>query len=485
MGDSIHGSDYYWPFEEFFEGRHTEKTKCVGAVCGGLSYYGAYAAIANGVPALTMGEPGHCAYTVRVNPKDWVPGYTLSWQRGCHWSMWPGYGTWASLILMQKLFEDQEKTNASFDWATLADFAKAQKDGVKSEKVVELYEKALKVQPLNFPVWIDYLNYLKQTEPISSKVWQKANQDVCATFGATYPEMAWMLLTQIVYPQLMPLLKDAKEKTEAMEVFIASTDKMEPCRWNVEGAFDEQLKQLGSDSDRTKMAYLDMILKHLMTKDAYAPIVLAWGQGQTKDKEALAKEFTEKSIASLNNDKIGGDALLSLCSQAILGAEANKDLSTFQAIGKIVKDKMGVTLPEYEKFPGELLSSGGMIIPSATCGYDVPYKHWGVLEECGGFFHTPSMENATVLVELPKMSDINGVVLVLWPNFVGRCGNMIIEVSEDGQTWKKVHQFEGAQHVQRADLQASPQRGRFIRITRPGGDFFHLNAIHVYGKRAS
>ena len=63
FGDSIHGSAYYAPFGHLI---HAERVRNVGGVCGSLSRYGANAARANGIPALTMGEPGHSAYAVRV-----------------------------------------------------------------------------------------------------------------------------------------------------------------------------------------------------------------------------------------------------------------------------------------------------------------------------------------------------------------------------------------------------------------------------------
>ncbi|MBR2145518.1 MAG: hypothetical protein IJ956_08260, partial [Akkermansia sp.] len=61
-GESVHGEPYYSAFEGMYTGRHHQFTQDVGGVCGSLSHFGASAACAAGVPALTMGEPGHCAY---------------------------------------------------------------------------------------------------------------------------------------------------------------------------------------------------------------------------------------------------------------------------------------------------------------------------------------------------------------------------------------------------------------------------------------
>ena len=81
FGDSIHGRHYYAPFTKSWES-YSEVIRKVGGVCGSLSNFGAAAAIANGIPAVTMGEPGHCAYAVMIKPKHWQPAYSLSWKRG-------------------------------------------------------------------------------------------------------------------------------------------------------------------------------------------------------------------------------------------------------------------------------------------------------------------------------------------------------------------------------------------------------------------
>ena len=82
-GDSIHGPLYYAPFEGSLGQNREAMTYYVGGVCGSLSHFGAFAALANGVPAMTVGEPGHCAYIVLVGDK-WTPAYSLSWERGLH-----------------------------------------------------------------------------------------------------------------------------------------------------------------------------------------------------------------------------------------------------------------------------------------------------------------------------------------------------------------------------------------------------------------
>ena len=49
----------------------------VGGVCGTLSGFGAATAKAHGVMSVTVGQPGHCAYVVRIG-QEWPTGYDVS-----------------------------------------------------------------------------------------------------------------------------------------------------------------------------------------------------------------------------------------------------------------------------------------------------------------------------------------------------------------------------------------------------------------------
>ena len=85
FGDSIHGNDYYKPWEHAYL-RH-EASRKVGAVCGGLSYYGSAAAKTHGLPSTTGGQPAHCAYLVWApEQKRWTICYNVSPHTGSHFA---------------------------------------------------------------------------------------------------------------------------------------------------------------------------------------------------------------------------------------------------------------------------------------------------------------------------------------------------------------------------------------------------------------
>ena len=80
---------------------------------GALSNLGASAAMANGIPATTMGEPGHCAYAVKIDDTTWQPSYSLSWKRGMHTSFHEG--SWPGLMITEACFRDPRRVQKAGD----------------------------------------------------------------------------------------------------------------------------------------------------------------------------------------------------------------------------------------------------------------------------------------------------------------------------------------------------------------------------------
>ena len=179
-----------------------------------------------------------------------------------------------------------------------------------------------------------------------------------------------------------------------------------------------------------------------------------------------------------------------LLAPAILAAEKTGDINTFQSLGAMLPAKYKKpdnVLPKHEPFPGKLASKGGIVLASSTSQWDNPCSHWGLLEECGGTFHTAKDKDAWLVVQLPRQVNVTGVVLVTNPGNLQRLHNMKIQVSENGKDWVDVHQFGNCtQRVMRADLTDKLPVAKYVRILRPGGpEFFHLNAVYVYGNQAA
>lgn len=78
-GDSVFSSEYLAPILDYTQNITAWAYREIGGVCGALSHYAAYSALAAGIPAMTLGEPGHCSYTIRVG-NEWKLGNSIYWQ---------------------------------------------------------------------------------------------------------------------------------------------------------------------------------------------------------------------------------------------------------------------------------------------------------------------------------------------------------------------------------------------------------------------
>ncbi len=98
FGDSVQGSDYYKAWDQSYL-RH-ERSRRVGAVCGGLSYYGSAAAKAHGLPSTPGGQPAHCAYAVWLPGEErWTLAYNVNPYTWTHFDLWDGGAPYSQLEL--------------------------------------------------------------------------------------------------------------------------------------------------------------------------------------------------------------------------------------------------------------------------------------------------------------------------------------------------------------------------------------------------
>lgn len=493
-GESIHGPGYMQPFADNYGENRAQFTYEVGGVCGSLSHFGAFAALANGIPAMTAGEPGHCAYIVLVGDK-WTPAYSLSWQRGLHWQVWTSVHKFSSLHMATKCYsaEEAEQTQLSNAYRTLGAFYAKNSD---NKKATQCYQEAVKAQPLNYPAWREYARFLEAKAPKDSAAWQSLNRQVCDTLTPTWPEMADQLLQQHIYNGMQNAM-DEKALRAEFNYFWDKVDEMGPDRWPIENLCNAQLKKLPSAEKNVDVlsSFYGDVLGAVASKPIYTPIILGWGN-TLSDKKPIdfQKKIMEATVAGIGKGKgLTDEDRDKILAQAILAAEKMQDITTFQALSKLVSAKFRnpeAKLPEHKPFPGKLVSQGGVIQTSSTSNFENPCAHWGILEPVGGHFHTTKDKDAWVMVQLPKQAYVTGVVVVNpgGPN-MRRLHNMKIQVSETGKDgdWHDVADLGPCkQRVQQADLSTAKPRAKYIRILRPGGpEFFHLNGIYVYGEQAA
>ena len=499
-GDSIHGPYYAGAFDGLYEGEHHRFTQEVGGVCGGLSHFGAAAACANGVPALTAGEPGHCAYIVLVDNK-WTPAYSLSWQRGVHWQPWHENYTFATLHLTTDLYSPAQKqaTRLSNAYRVLAHLYATNDEAAKA---IDCFLKAEDAQPLHYPVYREHSELLKRTHADSPIAWMQLNDSLCRNLVPKYAECAAVLAQNNLYEPLQKSGASAEQLQAAFDAFWMQTADLGPDRWSTDELLNKQISILnnsrkGQEQENTCAVFRSM-LTNTISKQAYAPIALDGGNALMKKMDDTGKarilEIMTQAITS--GSGMSPEIQLQALNNAVLAAEGMRDPGAFQSISKLIPaDKSHDNRPieDFEPFPGILVSEGGMVYASSTSQWDRPATHANVLTKLGGQIHTNRDKDAWVAVKLPRHSTISGVVIAAHKNNSNwhRLNNMQIQISETGKDddWHNVGQPTGqcTQRLIRVDLGSELPKALYVRILRPseGHDVFHVDGIFIYGSPAA
>lgn len=496
-GDSIHGSNYYEPFVDQYN-HHFNKTYEVGGVCGGLSHYGASAAVANGVPALTTGEPGHCSFVVYVNGK-WTPAYSLDWQRGLHWQPNTGVHVYSTLHAAEQLrsAEEAPKTEASDAYRALAG-SHAAKGEV--DKAIECYTKAETTQPLNYAAWREHAALLKSAKPEDAAAWQALNKTLCEKLVPVYPEVAAEWARQNLLEGFGKAVTDINARKQACALFWSKVQEMGIDRWRIEELAEAQMNMVYSGKKQVtnddKADFFKTILAAGISKEAYASVLMAWGN---KIAEKMDDAGKQKMLA-VCTDAFGGGKNMTeeqrngLLKQLVTAAENMRDISTFQTVAKMLPEsyrKPKNNLPKFDAFPGKLVSQGGVFFPCGTSRFDDILAHWGVIEPgVGGTFHTGNIENAWAAVRLPKHATLSGVVVINTSASQNwrRLNGIRVQVSETGKDddWHDVGKpIDKGAAVMRFDLSAEAPKALYVRIFRPDKEFFHFQGLYVFGTPAA
>ncbi len=492
-GDSVFSDDYLGPIMEYTKNTTAWAHREIGGVCGACSHYGAYGALAAGIPAMTMGEPGHCAYTVRVG-NDWQKGYSIYWQHGMHKVFW-GLHDWDFLILMQDLYTDRHKTMVSDQLVALGELLASRR---MMKSAIDCFDAAVVAQPLNWPAWVAQASYLKQKAPENKEKWLEMHDRVVDTMAVKFHNCAATLLSTYVYPHLLPLEPNRRARNKMFDAFFKKCKTFGTNRWDVAPLLTAHMA--GCPNTKEQIAYMKEALNSLMDKPDYSGAVLAWGleyiaslPGSDAENAELQEEFSElivKTMSRARATKKTIDATWGALGEAIYTAASNGDKRTFQAIGKLASRKCKKMFPKnkfkFRGFPGKVVSAKGVIRTATTISPgQMPHccLHWAVLQKTGGNIPAKFEGNSGMTLELEDNSQLSGLVC-LFGEAARRDRDFIVEVSDDGQNWQKVNvrpEVSGA--VLRADLRNSAPCARFVRLLR-GGDKWESSVVgfYVYGK---
>ncbi len=478
-GDSIHGPYYYEPFDVLYPGNFAKETRDVGAVCGGLSHFGASSANANGVPAITMGEPGHCAYAVYEGGR-WHPCNSISEERSPHWKIWGEYGKWGSLQMLSAMYEDGARTRDAQLLCSLAAMLAAHRNPNNSLRV---YEMAAVMQPLNTPVWDAYIATAANSLRRQPRKWLGVVEFVCKAVAPEHPEMCAKFLREKIYPAMLPVMRSDKQKLEAFSYFFRQLRRNEDCEWDLPGLLDSQLAAFDRSRPR-RMELMQMIVDSVGRHPEFG-IAITWAV-----KKAFAENKTSgRKILELVDAAAKDSPDKRLVDAAVIrAAEEMGDIELAQQYSRpYMGSKGGRRLPAFERPEGNLVSAGGMVqLGEYFPDQGIIAEHCAALTECGGHIRSEAGKHQPLTIVLPKPARIGAIVIVPQGG-AGSYRQWKLETSLDGKNWKTITELPNGSdkpYVRIAFKRNNPN-ARYVRVDsgEDQGVGINFNAFLIYDNK--
>lgn len=481
-GDSIHSEWYYQPFNVLYPGNFAKETRDVGAVCGGLSHFGAAAACANGVPAITMGEPGHCAYAVYFDG-SWHPANSLNPEerRSPHYAIWGEY-TWKALQQQEDMYTNGALTRDAQLVITLATLLTEHRNPANG---LVLYELAVQMQPLYDPVWNLYMDTACRVLGKRPLRWLGVNDFVCKSIAPQYPKSCAQLLMERIYPGMLKVLRSPKQKLAAYRAYFERLEHNENEQWDYNALLNTQYQSLGKALSH-KEQYMQMLVDSVGEHPEFAPMltwVIRTAYTETKSMQRRILDMIETAVAQYPEAKD------MISCGVIRGAEEVQDI---ELANKWSKDYLNTSggITSFEPVGGNLVSAGGLVsLSSYDNNQNSILYHAAALTERGGSICTAPGTSAHVMLKLPKKAHIGGIVLIANDNALSARGYLHIEFSSDGKNWKHLVDLsreESGQKTVRIKLKQNEPTAQYVRISDnaiSGEAQLNLNAILVYDNK--
>lgn len=484
FGDSIQGPLYYVPWRDI-QGE-AERTERHGGVCGALSHYGAVAAMAHGIPAYPVGQPGHCAYGYRLDRGKWVGGFGGP-DGGMHNEIFGGNAP-TSYLLMEKVFGDDQKVADAYRMARIA---QAQEKTGELAAARQSWGEALKIIPQHPHFRGALQSLMKQDTNMTPELWLAYVKDALPHYegnGFAAVEM-FQDFTKDIMPQLE--LGDKLTWLKQLHAIIAGT----PTSWAVKfhPVIAEQLASFSSEPERR--AFLSVVFEEHMKKGDGTNFgqALEWAVQELVEKgqaslfsEAFADAVKQsQTMDSSNHSNAPKDKLAEAYSKAIVAAEKAKSIPAFQAISQAAAPFANTepTLCKTE-MPGKLVPPTGMISFSSTSGHDSPQNHVNILKPTGGVNHTDAEKTPSATVHLPNSIDLAGVLIHkansgnYW-----RMKKAKLSVSTDGATWFPIAETEDMPEEWKVEVPAGT-KAKWVKVEFLNEDpqYMHISHFLVYSR---
>ena len=486
FGDTIQGPLFYVPWRD--SSGEAENTRTIGGVCGGLSHFGTMAAQAHGIPAYPVGQPGHCAYAVRVKRGQWKGGFGGP-DGGMHNHIF-GSEAPTSYLLMEAVFADNEKIDLAYQWAS-----QARLDEIlgNKDKAIQSWQEALKQTPLHPFFRTELQRLLLEKQGMQPIDWYVYAKDALSHYKGN-GFAAFNILKDVQNKFLMDIpAADRIAWFRDLHETIAAT----PTSWAVkfQPVLDSQSAFLTTPQE--KAAYLETVLStHLKTGDGTNfGQALEWAV-KTFVENGQADTFSS-AVAKVAQQAGGNDAsgaapdpkkLKEAYGKAIYATEVARSIPAFQTLSKAAasfsdantsSSTVNTPVPQGWK----LVPADGMVRCSTTCQWDSPWDHINLLRPCGGSHHTDKETNPNVIVELKNGVNLAGLIITKRNGNEDRMKKMEVSTSTDGATW---FPLASTDNMPKEWIVTAPEgtRAKWIKVEAKNAqpEFMHLRHILVYEK---
>ncbi len=486
FGDSVQSGEYGMPFH--MESA-AQSTHINGGVCGAMSHLGCFAAMAHGIPAYTVGQPGHCAYAVRPERGKWVGGFGGP-DGGMHNHIF-GNQAPTSYLLMESVFGDDAAIAKAYRQSYCARAIEATGDKAAAEK---MWQTALTTSPLH-PFFRKQLHRLMLERGANA-------EEVFNYLRETIPAYEGNGLAAVdMMDDFDSTLGDVGDKHRlaiyrALHKVIATTQTS----WATDVApmFAKHANTLGHGAPRER--YM---------ADAFSAYMKA-GNGVIFGKalEWAVKEFVEKGQAETFScafvkaaekaapEGSGQDAdafkqaMKDSYNKAIIAAEQARSIPAFQMLINAAEKALGaesanIALTKLGEMRGKPApAAGGLFRISSTNKWDKPLTHRNIMTLQGGQSHTESEQKPNFIVEVARPGILTGCIIRKSNGSEGRMRKATVYTSADGATWMKRAETDDMPKEWAVTFPAGTQ-GKWVKLELDNGEgknFAHLSHFVVFVK---
>lgn len=506
-GTPAHMPSYYEPFDMLYPDNKAKEVRDIGGVCVQLSHFGAAAACANGIPALTMGEPGHCSYTVYHDGK-WVPCNSFSETRTLASQYWD-FETFTDLELLTKMYTQGQRTRDAQLICTLASVHHE----LRSDKNARLlYELAQVMQPLYLPLWNQYLSTMARTLRNKSDKALEINNFICEHLAPEHPQLCARYLEENIYPILLKSIRKPNDRLAAFLAYITNLKTNEKKDWDIDTILNLQYDALKS-STQHRQRYLEAICDHVQQNPDFVP-ALGWAISKVfMENRGLSNKYlkmVDEVIAKLSPDD-PDEAIqrMAVQSAVIRAAEDMRVamlsdphfkgprpefcvelISKYSSDYRPADDDDQSKLPPFKSPSGHLISPGSIVMLSSYSKDRLQFaSHASALTTDGGSISSEVGRNHQLTIELPKVSTI-GRIVIIPTNGCSSYAEWFIETSTDGKKWDLLQKLPNELNEPSItiDIKHNFPRAKFVRIDSGGGIFMpgiNFKAVLIYDNRKS